>query len=395
MKCLCVRADPARVALVKALGPVWRQVYFSRFAPLTMVTEPSPEPPAGWVRVRNRVAGICGSDLHLVFMAADLGVHPGILPGNRLTYLGHEVVGTVDRVGPGVTDLAPGDRVIRQGGWSCLALGGPLCPRCREQNYNLCERQRSEGPVGGGWGDEYTAASGAVMKVPPDLSDEQAVLVEPAACALRGVLRRPPAPDQRVLVLGMGTIGFLALQAARAAGPDCEIVAVAQFPYQAELARRYGADRVWMVGQDFLTLAADLTGGCVYRGVTGSRTMVGGFDRVYDCVGQAQTLQLALRLARSGGAVVLIGVSLQPLRLDLTPVWYNEVDLIGTVSHGYSNLYGERISDYERAVQWLQSGRLQAGGMITHRFPLTRYREAISVAVDKRRTQSVKVLFEV
>lgn len=392
---LCVRADPARAALVKALGPLWPGVYFSRLAPLGVVEQPSPALPTGWVRVRNHTSGICGSDLHMLFFDADLGVHPVILPGNRLTYLGHEVIGTVTAVGPGVGTLRVGDRVIRQGGWSCLALGQEPCPRCREQDYNLCERQRSDGPVGGGWGDEYIAAAGAVMAVPPALSDDQAVLVEPAACALRGVLRRPPAPGDKVLVIGIGTIGLFALQAVRAVQPGCHIVAVAQFPYQRDLALRHGADEVWMTGQDLYANAAALTGGTVFRGRLGARSMIGGFDRVYDCVGIAGTLEQALRLTRSGGAVVLVGVSLRRMDIDLTPVWYSQVDLIGTIGHGYSGLDGERISDYDRAVRWLLAGRLRIDGFITHRFPLHLYREAIAAASDKRGARSVKVVFDI
>ncbi len=395
LRSLCVRAQPGRVALVKALGPLWRGVYYSRFAPLGVIEQDLPALPPGWVRVRNQGSGICGSDLHLLFMAADLGVHPAILPGNRLTYLGHEVVSTVTAVGPGVTALRPGDRVIRQGGWSCLALGLEPCPRCKEQNYNLCERQRSEGPVGGGWGDEYSAAQGAVLKVPDALSNDQAILVEPAACALRGVLRRPPAKGDRVLLLGIGTMGLFALQAARAAQPDCHITALVQFPYQQDLARRHGADAVWFAGPDIYEKAAAHTGGTVFRGLTGKKTLVGGFDKVYDCVGAAGTVQQALRLTRAGGAVVIIGVSLKPMQIDLTPVWYSEVDLIGTISHGYSALHGERLSDYERAVRWLLTGRLSIDGFVTHRFPLARYKEAITAAVDKRRAKSVKVVFDI
>lgn len=320
-------------------------------------------------------------------------VHPSILPGNHRTFLGHELVGHVIEIGPDST-LHPGDRVIRKmrgAGGSCSTHGLELCPYCQTMDENHCERTGLPSALGGGLGEEFLIPDGGLYLIPNALSDEQAVLVEPAACALHGVLRCPPKGVQKVLVLGTGTIGFFVIQVLRAICPTCHITAVAEFPYQYELALRYGADQVWLTSEDILTHAAKTTGGTLYLGFRQSRTMTGGFDTVYDCVGNAHTLQLCLRMTRAKGNVVLIGVNLKPMTIDLTPVWYNEVNLMGTVSYGHSLWQGERISDYDRTIQWMLAGTLVTDGFITHRYPFSEYRTAITAAVNKKKSHSVKV----
>src|SRR5690242_18123812 len=101
--------DPMRVLLTRLLGPIWRDAYFSSFAPLSVQNLPrQPLPAANWVRVRNRLAGICGSDLHLIHADGDLRIAPAAIPGHRHSYLGHEVVGEVLEIGEAVQTLAIG-----------------------------------------------------------------------------------------------------------------------------------------------------------------------------------------------------------------------------------------------------------------------------------------------
>ena len=233
--------------------------------------------------------------------------------------------------------------------------------------------------------------------MPDALDDETAVLIEPLACGVRAALRRPPAPGERVLVYGIGTIGLSVLQAARALCSDCDITAVVQFPFQAELARRMGADRALHSG-DLYAQIAELTGARLNEGPFGNRILIGGFDLIYDCVGRPFSLENALRWTRAGGAVVLVGVTLSRMKLDLTPIWYREVDLFGTIAHGMETLPGpdgsEKISSFDLTVRWLLEGRLRTEGMLTHLFRLHDYRWAIQTAVNKRETQSVKVAFD-
>jgi threonine dehydrogenase-like Zn-dependent dehydrogenase len=135
------------------------------------------------------------------------------------------------------------------------------------------------------------------------------------------------------------------------------------------------------------------TGARLYEAPFGNRMALGGFDVVYDCVGKAATVGESLRLARAGGAVVLVGMELAPLEVDLTPVWYQEVDLVGVLAHGSEDWEGRRRQDLDIVMGLLADGQLGIEGLVTHRFPLARWREAVATAEDKR-SGAVRVLLD-
>ena len=401
MRAIYVDKDIPRMLLVKALKPLWPGVVFSRLSSARFADIGEPELPGPrWVRVRNLMCGICGSDLSLLQVEADPHIAPAALPGNQRFYLGHEVVSVVTEVGPGVTRFQPGDRVImdtRFQGANCLSQEiEPPCRHCQEGNYQLCENASAGvGPrgVGGGWGDGYTAHETELYPVPPDLSDEQAMMVEPLSVGVRAVLRRPPEPNAKILVVGAGIIGLTTVQAVRALAPDVHISVIARYPHQAEMATRLGADRIIGRDEDPFEAAAAITGAKRYEGMFGNRMLLGGFDVIYDCVGSAKTTTDSLRMARAGGAVVMVGIKFAPLKVDLTPVWYQEVDLIGTYAHGTEIWQGRPIHTYDLTIDLLRQGKLEAESLITHRFPLEQWRDAIRTAQDKS-TGAIKVAFD-
>jgi 2-desacetyl-2-hydroxyethyl bacteriochlorophyllide A dehydrogenase len=399
MKALYVKMTAPRVLATRVLARLSKRAYFSPIAPLQEEdVAPAPLPDPHYVRVRCRLGGICGSDIHFIQADGDLHIAPAALPGVDRIYLGHELVGDVVEVGAAVKGYKVGDRVTQQAlAGSCLGQGRePLCRYCAVGEYSLCEEVRQQEPlsVGGGHAEEWVAHEGRLVHVPDDVSDEQAVLLEPAACALRASLRRRAQPGDRVMVVGCGTIGLMTLQSIRAVQPDCEITALAQFDYQADMARKLGASNVIMLGSDVYSEVARLTGGRLFRGALANRTVMGGFDIVYDCVGRPQTLRDALRWARTGGAVVLVGVYMAPMHVDLTPVWYWEVDLVGMFAHGSEEWQGERLSTYDLVVRLLREGKLNFDGFITHRFPLSQYRQAFLTAMDQPRSHCLKVVFD-
>jgi 2-desacetyl-2-hydroxyethyl bacteriochlorophyllide A dehydrogenase len=249
-------------------------------------------------------------------------------------------------------------------------------------------------PVGGGYGESFITPASTLLAVPDGLTDEQAIFTEPAAVAIHAAWRRTVEPGEQVLVLGCGTIGFLLIQVISALQPDCRVTAVAEFPWQAEMARSYGAQDVFLASDDGYAEVARLTGAKLYEGRSANRMLLGGYDLVFDVVGNEATLNNCLRWARAGGTVVLVGVHLHRMKLDVTPVWYQEVDLIGAVGHDVVHWQGEDLSTFELAMRWMQDGTLDTEPMLTHRFPLEAYREAFEVAVDKARYRSVKVAFE-
>ena len=332
-------------------------------------------------------------------MDASLDVAPVALPSHQRVYLGHEMVGEVVELGSAVTGLGIGDRVVRWGrADDCQAQGrADLCPPCARGHRVLCQfasEPREHEPVGGGFGDTFVTPASALLPVPRLLSDEQAIFTEPAAVAIHAAWRRRANPGEQVLVIGCGTIGYLLIEAILALQPTCEITAVAQFPWQAGMAVDRGAAHVIMSRDDGFAEVARLTGGRVYEGRGGNRMLLGGFDLVFDVVGTESTLNNALRWTRAAGAVVLVGVNLHRMHLDVTPVWYQEVDLLGAVGHDVVRWDGETLSTFELAMRWMQEGKLDCEGLLTHRFPLREYRKAFAVALDKQKHQSVKVAFD-
>src|SRR5689334_19019626 len=129
-----------RVLPARILGLFWRGVYFSSLAPLqvrNLPRQPLVSENGNGVRVQNRLAGICGSDLHLVFADGDLRIAPAAMPAHAEIYPGHEVVGEVIEIGEQVQNLRVGDRVVLQSGPNCLSAGvQPPCSPCATGNYN-------------------------------------------------------------------------------------------------------------------------------------------------------------------------------------------------------------------------------------------------------------------
>ena len=387
-----------KVLAVKALRPMWPGVVFSPLSPARMadLSEP-PLPGPNGVRVRNRVCGICATDLSLFHVHADPAIGPAALPDNSRFYLGHEVVSEVVEVGPQVKKLRAGQRVImehRETGATCRELGLDLwCRFCQAGLPNVCEKAAGTVGIGGGWSDGYTAHVSNVYPVPEDLSDDQAAMIEPMSVAIHGVLRRPPGAQEQVLVLGAGIIGLFTMQAVRAFRPRARLTALARHPHQAQAARHSGADEVVTGGEVYAQMAR-LTGGRAYTAPLNRGMLMGGFDVVYDCVGSAASITDALRWTRARGTVVLVGIDLSVLRVDLNPIWYQEVDLIGSKTHATSGWQGKRQHDFEWAIQFQRSGHMRIEDLITHRFPLAEYRQAIRTATDKRRTYAIKVVFD-
>jgi threonine dehydrogenase-like Zn-dependent dehydrogenase len=400
MRTMVLEYSVPRILLTRILGRVSRAAHWAPSSPLRLIDLPDPPLPApGWVRVRNRLCGVCGSDLHQIFLDAGLDVAPVALPSHRRTFLGHEMVGNVIEVGDDVTGLTLGDRVVRWGrADDCRARGRQeLCPACARGHRVLCEHAsepRDHEPLGGGFGDTFITPAAALLPVPPLLADEQATLVEPCAVAIHAAWRRPPQAGERVLVLGCGTIGFLLIQVLRTLQPACEIYAIAEFPWQADMAAACGAQQAFLARDDGYAQVARLTGAKLYTGRGSNRMLMGGLDVVYDVVGASATLHHALRWTRAGGTVVLVGVNLHRMTLDLTPVWYQEVDLLGAVGHDVITWQGESVSTFELAMRWMQTGKLRTGSLVTHRFPLEDYRHAFEVAVEKDKYRSVKVTLE-
>jgi 2-desacetyl-2-hydroxyethyl bacteriochlorophyllide A dehydrogenase len=389
-----------RVFLTQLLGRFWHGAYFASFAPLQVQNLPRQSLPApGWVRVRNRLAGLCGSDFHLIYADGDFRIAPAALPGHILSFPGHEVVGEVIEVGDDVQHLRVGDRVVLQYNPNCISTGvEPLCRSCAAGNYNLCERGSLPGPqpIGGGWSEEMLLHEQQLFRISPEMSDDQAVLLEPSAVAVHAVLRRLPQSGEQVLIIGAGTIGLLILQVIRALTPQATVSVMARYPFQVEQATRMGAANI-LYPRDSYQDVERITGAQLYTGMFGNKMLLGGYDLIYDTTGSKQTIHDSLRWTRADGTVVLVGLNLHTMHLDLTPIWYQEIDLIGSLGHGMETwpigTYEHR-STFTIAAEMIEQGQIHAEKLITHRFALNNYREALSTARNKSRSRAIKVVFD-
>lgn len=392
--------DAAHVIPVQILGRFWRGAYFSSFAPLQVRNVPRQSLPATrWVRVRNILAGICGSDLHLVFADGDLRVAPAALPVHSVSYPGHEVLGEVIEVGDEVQHVRVGDRVVLQHSPNCITADlHPPCRSCAAGNYYLCERGKLPGPqpIGGGWSEEMLIHEQQLFRVPSTINDEQAVMLEPTSVALHTVLRRLPEPGERVLVVGAGSIGLLIVHMLHTLSPQAEISVVARHAFQVEQATRLGAAHI-IYPQDSYQSVQRITGAELHRGSLGNRMLLGGFDVIFDTISTRRTTYDALRWTRAGGTVVMIGVNLHSMRIDLTPVWYQQVNLIGSVANG-SEIWPigstQRRQTFDIVAEMMEQGIIHPEQLITHRFALTSFRDALQTATHKGQSRSLKVVFD-
>jgi threonine dehydrogenase-like Zn-dependent dehydrogenase len=229
--------------------------------------------------------------------------------------------------------------------------------------------------TGGGWSIALVAHSSQLVAIPDSLTDEQAVLVEPTACAVHAA-RSVVAAD--VAIIGSGTLGLLTIAALRAGGHDGAIVVAAKHPVQRDLARSLGASQV--VAPNELARAIRSRSASMVIG----DQLTGGAPTVIDCVGSDDSLAQALSIVAPGGDVVLLGMPGLRTSVDLTPLWHRETALRGC--------YAYTRDDFDAAIELVASADL--GRLVSAAYPLSRYREAIDHAANAGRRGAVKIVFD-
>ena len=392
-----------RYVAARLAGRVTPDAYTGPLGAARLRELPVPELPGpDWVLVRTRLGGVCGSDLHTIFLETS----PSTSPLASFPFvLGHENVGVIERLGPSVEGFSVGQRVVVDPVLGCEARGiDPPCPACQRGDYQLCHRF-TEGRLapgtligtcrdtGGSWGEYFVAHRSQLLAVPETLSDEAALMAEPFAVALHPVLRWPPTQGQTALVIGAGTVGLGVVAALRALVPGIRVVAVARHRHQADMAARLGADQVVTErGAALDARLASLLDARLLRPILGRPVPVGGADVTYECVGSAASIGDALRFTRAGGRVVLAGLAAMPRGVDWTPIWLKELELRGTYCYGYERLPdGRRIRTMAYALELMAEGRVDLAPMVTHTFPLERWRDAVRTASRKGGSGAIRV----
>lgn len=362
---------------------------------------PPPLPNEHWVRVATRLGGICGSDLNLV----SLHVSPSNSPFSSFPFvIGHENVGTVVDLGAGVTRVARGDRVVANPLLACRARGiDPVCRHCGDDHPSRCEHF-TDGDIapgmllgttrglGGSWGEQFVAHESQLLRVPEPVSDRAAVLVEPLACVVSPVLEHGIADGARVLVIGAGSVGLLAVAALKALA-RVEVTILVKHPFQAAHAEALRADRIVMTrASDYFAELSRATGGRLLQPILGPRIHVGGFDATFVCVGTESAVSDALRFTRAGGMIVLLGNVARLARVDWTPLWQKELRLFGSLCYNAPRGGGARRDAFETALL-LVAGPLGPAiePLVTHVVPVDHYAEALAIAQGRADRNAVKV----
>src|SRR5262249_12500620 len=212
---------------------------------------------------------------------------------------------------------------------------------------------------------------------------------------LHAVLKRPPAPGAPVLVYGCGTLGLLTIAILRLLHPSSRVIAIARFAHQRALAEQFGAHVVLPHEPvtDVVTRVAAEAGGEVLAPWYGMPWIHGGgVDVIYDTVGYPRTVEVGIRVAASRGAIVITGVEM-PRRFEWTPLYFKEIAVIGSNAFGVEDFEGQRRHSMEIYLDLVRQRRIDVTPILTHRFPLERYRDAFLACGDQGSSGAVKVLF--
>jgi L-gulonate 5-dehydrogenase len=312
-------------------------------------------PAAGEVLLRTARAGICGSDLHIFHGSNPFARYPRII--------GHEFAGTVEAVGAGVDNVAPGDRVVVDPVVSC-----GHCYACRVGRFNVCGNLEVFGVHrDGGFRDQLTVPAINCVKVPHSMPFEIAALAEPFSIAANVLSRTGIDAGDTVLIYGAGTVGLTVLQVTKLHGARCLIADVDAA--RLERAKAFGAD-VTILSRE--RSVAD---------VVAQENDGLGPTVVIDGAGVPALLEEACRIASPAGRIGLLGFSPAPCNISQQEIVKKELTLVG------SRLNRKLLP---QVVTWLAEGKLTPAAMITQTFPSRDARAAFDL-IETRPQDTIKV----
>lgn len=406
MKAIRFHANIPRYLTTKLLGRITKTAYLSFFPPTRLDDVPEPKVRSGWVKVKTKYAGICGSDVNTILLRESPLLEPLC---SFPSVLGHENVGIVAEVGENVTEMKEGDRVVLDPILSCKTRGIPLCPHCEKGNSERCDNfditeNLSSGfdtgwclDTGGAFSPYYLAHESSLFKVPDNVSDENAVLVEPLTIGIHAVTRHLPRDADNVIVIGAGIIGIMVITALRALGCKANIIAVDKVESQGKFAvERGGADKFIQVKRNYYKNLAKEFNARLYSPLLEKKELVvgGGADVVFECVGLPSTIEDALRFTKAGGKMVLIG-NPDKITIDWSLIWFREIQVLGSfgscmeISSDTSKKHAFNI-----ALELMASGKVDLSWMVTHKFIFPRdYKKAFKFCFNKTKYSVMKAIF--
>lgn len=327
---------------------------------------PVPVPGPNEVLARVRAVSICGTDAHLI-----RGDYPGFWPPAFPFIPGHEWAGEIAALGPGAERYGwtVGDRVA---GTSHDACG--VCQKCVEGRYNLCENygkpglHRQYGHNAQGADATYVVHGvKCIFPLPDGLSFEDGALVDPASIALHVANRGNITPGDTVAITGAGAIGLLAGDAARIRGAG-RVIVVGRGDRLAKAAA-LGFETVNTAAGDPVATVREMTDGL-------------GADVVLECAGVPDTVQWALGMLRRGGRCAAVGIPTQGVEIAMQKLVLDELELVGSRASA---------GEMRRVIPHVEQGRMRVREMVTHRFALADYADALATFND-RTSGAIKII---
>lgn len=317
------------------------------------------QPGAGEVLIRNRAAGVCGTDVH-IYMG-----EKGASPVKPPVVLGHEYSGEIVAVGDGVKGLQPGDHVTVDPNIYCGE-----CYPCRIGKKQHCEHMDAIG-VGrdGGFAEYSLVDAKQCILLDPALPLEAGAMAEPLACCLHGIDRAKIRPGDHVYIIGGGTIGLLMVQLAKLSGA-ATITLSEPVALRREIGLKLGA--TWALAPQDGVFAPEAP----------SQVKDRGADVVIECVGNSRAVERAFEAAARGATILLFSVPKPDavFPVHLYDIFQKELTILGSFVNP---------DTHQRAVELLNSGRIRTDLLITHRFPVEQCEEAIKMQMS---SESIKVL---
>lgn len=298
-----------------------------------------------------------------------------------------------------------GERVICDTNLACEVRGLEPCPQCKQGDYNLCSNldKGDIAPglviglckdVGGSWGEFLVVHKSQLYKLPNNLTYEQAIIAEPIACTIRGILKIKPAENDNVVVIGGGMMGLATIATLKALS-ECKIISLVKYKYQGDLATKLGADQVHLIKKDRHLKKIGRELGCriISPVMEAAYPIGGGADYVIDSVGNPSSIHDGLRLVKPKGTFLLIGYP-SNIQVDWTPIMAKEITLTASNIFSYDTIGEETKPTMQIALELLSEGKIDTSGLVTHKFKLEEYKDALKVADNKSQHQATKVVFE-
>lgn len=345
---------------------------------LRLAEKPVPTPKRAEVLVRIDAVAICATDLEIIEHGTPALIQGGP-PFNKNFTPGHEYMGTVAALGPGVDEYRIGERVTVE-----IHAGCGQCKRCRQGMYTSCHNyglnygdvdkgHRANGfTTDGGFAEYAVNHINTLSRVPDNMSDEEATLVVTAGTSMYGLTELGGlVAGESVVVTGPGPIGLLAVAVAKALGASPVILSGTRDARLA-IGTKLGADRVVNVrNEDLVSVVKDMTGR--------------GADYVVECAGTDTAINEAAKMVNRGGKICLAAFPHEPVLADIGALVKNNIYVYG--------IRGEGKSATHRAMALMAEKRFDATLIHTHTFPLTDLPMALHYARN-RIDDAIKVVIK-